>query len=91
MMVKEHDKQPLENSNLDGNGGGVLPPSVEDYRRMYEWKAKQLKEVEYERISEKNRREAIRQIFKENVERQVAVRDPRLKKAFFSNIDVVEK
>jgi hypothetical protein len=80
--------------NLDGQGGfvggGVLPPTPEDYRRMWEQQSRQMKPQEYERESEKNKRAARRQVFQEAVQQAVAVKDSRLIDVFHNNINVSE-
>lgn len=78
----------MENTNLDGYGGGVLPPTPEDYRKMWEEQSKQLKEVEYQKRAEANRRKAIKQVLQDNVKKAVQVRNPDWEKNFYDNIDI---
>jgi len=72
-------------------GGGILPPSPEDYRRMWEEQSKQLKPNEYQRQAEQNKRLARKQVFQEAVQRAVEVKDTRLVDAFFDSIDIQER
>lgn len=72
-------------------GGGVLPPSPEDYRRMWEEQSKQLKPNEYQRQAEANKRKARKQVFQEAVQKAVEVKDPRLTELFHANIDIQER
>lgn len=72
-------------------GGGILPPSSEDYRQMWEQQASQLKPNEYKRQEEANKIAARKQILKEQVAKAVAVRDARLTEVFHANIDIEER
>lgn len=73
------------------SGGAILPPTPEDYRRMWEEQAKQLKPNEYQRQAEENKRKARKQIFQEAVQKAVEVKDPRLTEIFHTNIDIEER
>jgi hypothetical protein len=75
----------------DFGGGGVLPPSSEDYKRMWEERSKQMKENEYNRQSEYNKRQARKEVFQEAVKKAVEVKNPDLEKAFFENINLTDK
>lgn len=77
--------------NNFGSGGAVLPPSPEDYRRMWEEQSKQLKPNEYKRQEEENKRKARKQVFQEAVQKAVEVKDPRLTEIFHANIDIQER
>lgn len=72
-------------------GGGILPPSPEDYRRMWEEQSKQLKPNEYARQAEENKRLARKQIFQEAVQKAVEVKNPKLTEAFHSSIDIQDR
>ena len=80
-----------EDRNLEGGGGGVLPPSPEDYRRMWEEQSQQLKPNEYARQAEENKRIARKQIFQEQVQKAVEVKDTRLTELFHGSIDIQER
>lgn len=73
------------------SGGAILPPTPEDYRRMWEEQSKQLKPNEYQRQAEENKRKARKQIFHEAVQKAVEVKDPRLTEIFHANIDIEER
>lgn len=72
-------------------GGGVLPPTPEDYRRMWEEQARQMKPNEYQRQAEENKRKALKQVFQEAVQKAVEVKDPRLIELFHASIDIEER
>ena len=72
-------------------GGGILPPTTEDYKRMWEQQANQLKEQEYNRQAEQNKRQARKEIFQEAVRKAVEVKDPSLEKAFFDQINLTDQ
>lgn len=72
-------------------GGGILPPSPEDYRRMWEEQSKQMKPNEYTRQSEENKRIARKQVFQEAVQKAVEVKDPRLTELFHANINLQDR
>ena len=72
-------------------GGGVLPPSPEDYRRMWEDQSKQMKPNEYARQAEENKRTARKQVFQEAVQKAVEVKDPRLTELFHANINIQDR
>lgn len=72
-------------------GGGVLPPSSEDYKRMWEEQSKQLKQNEYDRQAEFNKRQARKEVFQEAVKKAVEVKNPNHEKAFFDNINIMDK
>ena len=74
-----------------GSGGAILPPTPEDYRRMWEEQSKQLKPNEYERQAEENKRKARKQVFQEAVQKAVEVKNPRLTEIFHANIDLEER
>lgn len=73
------------------SGEAILPPTPEDYRRMWEEQSKQLKPNEYQRQAEENKRKARKQIFHEAVQKAVEVKDPRLTEIFHANIDIEER
>ena len=73
------------------SGGGILPPSPEDYRRMWENQSKGLKPNEFQRQAEANKIMARNQIFKEQVQKAVEVKDTRLVDLFHANIDIQER
>lgn len=72
-------------------GGGILPPSPEEYRQMWEQQSKELKPNEYKRQAEANKQAARRQVFQESVQKAVEVRDPRLTELFHSNINIQDR
>lgn len=77
--------------NENFGGGGILPPTPEDYRQMWEQQSKQLKPNEYARQAEENKRKARKQVFQEAVQKAVEVKDPRLTEIFHANIDIEER
>jgi hypothetical protein len=72
-------------------GGGVLPPTTEDYKRMWEEQSKQIKQNEYNRQAEMNKRQARKEVFQEAVKKAVEVKDPSLEKSFFDHINLTDK
>ena len=72
-------------------GGGVLPPSAEDYKRMWEDQSKQMKQNEYNRQAEKNKRQARKEVFQAAVRKAVEVKNPALEKAFHDHINLTDK
>jgi hypothetical protein len=72
-------------------GGSVLPPSSDDYKRMWEEQSKQLSSNEYNRQAEDNKRMARKQVFQEAVQKAVEVRDPRLSDLFHSSINLRDR
>lgn len=79
----------IEGGNFEG--GGVLPPSSEDYRRMWEEQSKTIKPNEFKRQAEENKRKARREVFQEQVRKAVEVKNPKLTETFFANINVTER
>lgn len=77
-------------SEQDFGGGGVLPPTTEDYKRMWEEQSKQMKQSEFQRQAEYNKRQARKEIFQEAVKRAVEVKDPSLEKNFFDYINITD-
>lgn len=75
----------------DFSSSGVFPPTIEEYRRMWEEQAKTMKENEYRRLSDKNRNLARKEIFQEAVKKAVSVKDPNLEKSFFDSINLMDK
>lgn len=75
----------------DFGGGGVLPPTTEDYKRMWEEQSKQMKQSEFQRQAEYNKRQAIKEVFQEAVKKAIGVKNPSLEKNFFDHINITDK
>lgn len=76
-------------SDMSYGGGGIMPPTPEDYRRMWEEQSKQMKPQDYERESERNKRAARKQVFQEAVQKAVTA-DSRFVDAFHGSINLTD-
>lgn len=80
-----------DNPSRDSLGGGIFPPTPEDYRQMWEEQSERMRPNDYERESEKNKRAARKQVFQEAVQKAVSVKDSRLVDTFHQSINISDK